>query len=161
MNKVITIRPSIFYWAISASPLFLLGMLCLSGYLLFLNYLAVKLLTFVLLLYILFFEFYNFVKYIYFTKWEISEEQILIYEGVFIRRVDFIELYRVTDYKIITKFFESLLGLHNFYIYSGDKTRPVLHIFGVTDKEIIKEIRTRVELQRTTKNIRELTNINM
>jgi len=161
MNKIITIRPSIFFWLISAIPLFLFGALCLVVYLFFLTYLPVKILTFVLILYILFLEFYNFVKYLCFTKWEISEEQILIYEGVLIQRVDFIELYRVIDYKIITKFFESFLGLHNFYIYSGDKTRPVLHIFGVTDKEIIKEIRTRVELQRTTKNIRELTNINM
>ena len=92
-----------------------------------------------LLLYLLF-------RYMYITRmvFVIGGEQIMHEHGIFTTQRDYIELYRVVD----------------FSVFSGDRTSPRLDIIGVFEKDnIIQELRYRVEVNKTRRNIHEFTNM--
>lgn len=103
--------------------------------------------------------FYRYVAMLLCTKWIITDEQIKIYRGVFYKRINYIELYRVYDYEERQSFIQSLLNNTNIYIYSGDKSTPELLMNGLKSKNnIIQIIRDRVEGQKMAKGIYEFTN---
>ena len=159
-TQTITLKPDLSYWFVKSITLVVL--LCA----IIVVVLFVPLPSFIKLLCLIFFFtisatlFYSYFKITFCTKWEITSEQLFVYEGVFIRNIDFVELYRVVDYKVQTDFFQSWFGLHNLYVLTNDQTKPTIHIFGIKDKSILQEIRDRVEQQRITKNVREFTHLN-
>lgn len=96
---------------------------------------------------------------IYCTQWIISGEEICYRRGVFARREDYLELYRITDYVYKQSVIERFLGLTSFYILSTDVTSSVLRIYGIPRmRELQVELRHRVELQRRRKRIYEIGN---
>lgn len=105
---------------------------------------------------------YVYYQYAYISamKYRISSEQILFRHGVLQRDCDYIELYRVVDYYEHQSLMQQLFGLKTISIYSGDRTNPRLDIIGVPkSKDLVSEIRTRVEMNKIAKGIREITNI--
>lgn len=90
----------------------------------------------------------------------ILSEETLIYErGIFNRRADFIELYRVIDFREEQSFLQQLCGLKTVIIFSGDRTTPQLTIPGLHHKEdLIHELRQRVEYNKTRRGVYEITN---
>jgi uncharacterized membrane protein YdbT with pleckstrin-like domain len=93
------------------------------------------------------------------TKWIITDEQIVIKKGVFAKSVNYVELYRVYDYEERKTFIQALFHNTSLYIHSGDKSHPVLCMFGLDEDEtLISTIRQRVEKQREIKRIYEFTN---
>ena len=100
-------------------------------------------------------------KLIYLRKMEfrISGEQLISEHGVFTRNSDYIELYRVVDFREHRSFFQQVFGLKTVSIYSGDRTTPRLDIIGVNDRmELVAYIRERVEYNKRRKGIYEITN---
>ena len=96
---------------------------------------------------------------IYCTQWIITEEEICYRRGVFARREDYLELYRINDYVYKQSILERFLGLTSFYIVSTDVATGVLCIYGIPRmRELQAEIRHRVELQRRRKRIYEIGN---
>lgn len=92
-------------------------------------------------------------------KFIISSEQLIIEHGVFRRKSDYIELYRVVDYGVNRDILEQLFGLKTVSIYSGDRTNPKLDIYGVKENiDVVSIIRERVEWNRQMKHIYEVTN---
>lgn len=92
-------------------------------------------------------------------KYIISSEQLIIEHGIFRRRSDYIELYRVIDYGVNRSLAEQLFGLKTVSIYSGDRTSPRLDILGVKENlDVVSIIRERVEWNRQIKHIYEVTN---
>lgn len=105
------------------------------------------------------FLFYKYIDTLICTKWIITDEQILIKKGVFSKTVNYIELYRVYDYEEKKTFIQALCRNTTIYIHSGDKSHPILCMYGLQeDNNIINIIRQRVEKQREIKRIYEFTN---
>jgi len=86
--------------------------------------------------------------------------QTLVYDrGIFSRRADFIELYRVIDFQESQSFLQQLVGLKTVVVYSGDRTTPRLIIPGIRQKEnLIEIIRARSEFHKERKAVYEITN---
>ena len=101
-------------------------------------------------------------RYRYMTTmtYTINDEQLCYQMGVFTRNIDFLELYRVVDYKQRQTFFQKILGIKTVTIYSGDHSSPELHIKGIDSKlPWSAEIRSRVEENKLKRRIYEVTNI--
>lgn len=110
--------------------------------------------TLLLALYLL----YGFI-YLWRSVFYITDEQIIYERGVFTRRSDFIELYRIVDFKENRSFLQQLSGLKTVVIYSGDRTTPQLPIYGVNHRVgLVTFIRERVEYNKQRKGVYEITN---
>ena len=93
------------------------------------------------------------------TQWVITGEDICYRRGVFARREDYLELYRIRDYVYRETFLERILGLCSFFILSSDVTTSVLRIYGIPRMRALQEeLRRRVEIQRKIKRIYEIGN---
>lgn len=89
----------------------------------------------------------------------ITGEQLIYEHGVFVRDSDYIELYRVVDFKENRSFLQQLTGLKTVSVYSGDRSTPRLDIIGVRNEmNLVTHIRERVEYNKQRKGIYEITN---
>ena len=89
----------------------------------------------------------------------ISSEQLIVQHGIFYRKSDYIELYRIVDFSENRDILEQLFGLKTVSIYSGDRTNPKLDIYGVREKiDVVAIVRERVEYNKRRKGIYEITN---
>lgn len=86
---------------------------------------------------------------------EIFEDRINVYKGVFSYKKDFLELYRVKDYEVSQSIFMQLFGLMNAVLITSDKTDPKLSMSGIPKSDIVDIIRGYVEIQRKKKGVRE------
>jgi uncharacterized membrane protein YdbT with pleckstrin-like domain len=103
--------------------------------------------------------FYKYIDMLLCTRWIVTGEQIIIKKGVFSKTVNYIELYRVYDYQERKTFIQALFNNTTLYIHSGDKSHPILCMYGLKeDESLIVSIRERVEKQRKIKEIYEFTN---
>lgn len=155
----LTLKPQFTYWLVENSHLLFLAvlLLLLSNYLK--GYEILRYIGSILSLFLLIIIFYKYISTLLCTKWKVTAEQIEIYKGVFAKSVNYIELYRVNDYQEKKSFLQTLMNNSNVYIYSGDKSNPVLEITGIAKgTEVIKLIRERVEMQKSIKRIYEFTN---
>ncbi|MDD6553461.1 MAG: PH domain-containing protein [Prevotellaceae bacterium] len=104
---------------------------------------------------------YLFFRMLYLARIEyiITAEQIIIMGGVMSHNTDYVELYRVVDYKQRSSFFQQMFGLKNVIIYSGDRNNPELEMIGLkANEDIVSIIRYRVEYNRQLKRIYEFSN---
>lgn len=93
------------------------------------------------------------------TEYLISSEQIIYRHGVFSRSCDYMELYRVVDFREHRSFLQQLSGLKTVSVYSGDRMTPKLDIYGVEYRtNLVGHIRERVETNKQRKGIYEITN---
>lgn len=102
-------------------------------------------------------------KLIYLARIEyiITGEQIVILHGVFSHSTDYIELYRVVDYSQHRSLPQQLFGLKTVTIYSGDRNNSKLNMIGIkASRDVIAEVRHRVEVNKSLKGIYEITNRN-
>jgi uncharacterized membrane protein YdbT with pleckstrin-like domain len=91
-----------------------------------------------------------------FTKYEITNERIIEQTGVFSRRTDETEMYRVKDISLDEPFFLRMFGLSTITLVTSDKTSPIIKIYGVKDgNNLRKELRTAVDVRRDLKGVKE------
>ena len=161
MNDII-LKPNFLYWLIKN-----VHILCIAIIVILLNNLAqtngkeyyINYIAFVFAIGLLCVVFYQYISTLLCTEWIITTEQIKIYKGVFTKSTGYIELYRVFDYEEKQSFFQSLINNTNIFIYSGDKSTPVLELEGIKNgSAVVQEIRERVEIQKARKGIYEFTN---
>ncbi len=91
------------------------------------------------------------------TSYEVDPEELRQSSGIFRRKHEFIELYRIKDYKIEKPLIYRLFGMGNLTIYTSDKTTPVFHLYAIRnpeEKQII--LRGLVELNRREKHVFEV-----
>lgn len=94
---------------------------------------------------------------VYCIRYEITSEELRHYSGVFPRKHEYVELYRVKDYKIEKPLIYRIFGLGNLTIYTSDKTTPVFHLVAIRDpEEKYKILRGLVELNRREKHVLEV-----
>ena len=94
---------------------------------------------------------------VYCIRYEIDSEELRHYSGVFQRKHEYIELYRVKDYRVERPLIYRLFGLGNLTIYTSDKTTPVFHLYAIREpEEKYKILRGLVELNRREKHVFEV-----
>lgn len=92
-------------------------------------------------------------------KYLVGSEQLVMEHGIFLRRVEYVELYRVVDFQVHQTFMQQLFGLKTISIYSGDRTNPRVDIIGAKSQlDYVYEIRSRVITSRKNNGIYEIAN---
>jgi uncharacterized membrane protein YdbT with pleckstrin-like domain len=90
-------------------------------------------------------------------KYELTTERLRLRHGVFNKKLDELELYRVRDYKLDQPFFLRIFSLGNIILQTSDRSHPTVVIQAIPDAENLREqLRTYVEACRTRKGVREL-----
>ena len=91
------------------------------------------------------------------TKYELTTQRLKTHHGVFSKKMDELELYRVRDYKLDQPIFLRLFGLANITLQTSDKSTPVVVIRAIPNGEQLREqIRNAVEDCRVKKRVREV-----
>jgi len=145
----IIIKPAFLFAFLKALPLILLGLSLLflawwlSPYLI--------LLSFVFCLAACYRFIYN--RHI---NYLITTEYIRISQGIFLKRIDQLEMYRIKDYVMTQPFSLQLFGLMDLLIKSTDPENPVIWLRGIPESDIIDTIRDRVQEARKHNNIYEV-----
>jgi len=94
---------------------------------------------------------------VYCIRYEIDSEEFKYYSGVFSRKHEYIENYRIKDYRIERPLIYRMFGLGNLIIYTSDKTTPVFHLYAIREpEEKYKILRGLVELNRREKHVFEV-----
>ncbi len=89
--------------------------------------------------------------------YELTTERLRQTHGIFSKRVDELELYRVKDIALEQPFFLRLFSLANIVLDTSDKTTPRVVLKAIPEaKELANEIRQHVEIQRQRKQVREI-----
>lgn len=89
----------------------------------------------------------------------ITDGQFIHEHGVFRRTRDFMELYRIVDFREESSFSQRIFGLKTIQIYSGDRSTPRLDMTGMDmSADLIPFIRERVGASRKRNGIYEITN---
>jgi uncharacterized membrane protein YdbT with pleckstrin-like domain len=89
--------------------------------------------------------------------YEVTSTRVRIRQGVFSRRTDSLELYRVKDASFVQPFVMRLVGIGNVELETSDATTPVVVIRGVPDADSLREkILGAVDAVRDRKGVREV-----
>jgi len=97
-------------------------------------------------------------RYVYIRRltYLVTSEYIRITNGILLKRVDQVELFRVKDYIIIQPPVLQLFGLMNVILKSTDGENPVVRLYGIPRSDLIDELRSRVQQARKNNNIYEI-----
>lgn len=91
--------------------------------------------------------------------WIINENTLCRICGVFSRHTDYIELYRAMDYSESQSFWQKLWGVKTVCIISSDKTDSTMMMYDISARrDIVHEIRNRVETCKNQRKIYEIAN---
>jgi uncharacterized membrane protein YdbT with pleckstrin-like domain len=89
--------------------------------------------------------------------YSVSDQRIRTSQGVFNKRTDSIELYRVKDVVLLQPFALRMFGLGNVELRTSDMTSPLLTLHAVPDPAMLREkILLAAEARRDLKGVREL-----
>ncbi len=94
--------------------------------------------------------------YIRSFQYLITAEYIRLTRGIFFKRTDQLEMYRIKDYIITQSFILQLFRLMNLTLKSTDPENPVISLTGIAESDIMDTIRDRVQQARHDNNIYEL-----
>ncbi len=101
---------------------------------------------------------YTFV-YIRRMEYRIDASQLVFEHGIFTRSSDYMELYRIIDFREKRNFMEQICGLKTVQILSGDRSMPKLDIIGVPNRfDLVSKLRERVIYNRLRNGVYEITN---
>ena len=86
---------------------------------------------------------------------EVTTERIRMSQGIFVRRTDELELYRVNDISVVEPFILRALGLGHLDLTTNDTSTPVLTISAIRRvHELREDVRKCVEGCRERKRVR-------
>ena len=90
-------------------------------------------------------------------KYKITTERILYVTGIFSKKTETLELYRVKDMDLAEPFMLRMFKLGNIEIDSSDESTPRFHLKAIPGPQaLMDKIRTNVEKRRDIKNVRGL-----
>ena len=86
------------------------------------------------------------------TKFTLTDQRLIVSEGIFTKKTNETELYRVRDTSIEEPFFYRMFGVGNVIIYSTDEAEGKLHFNAYNKPHWIKDqIRNNAEICRQKK----------
>lgn len=92
-----------------------------------------------------------------FYVYELTSQRLRITRGIFSRRTDELELYRVKDITLMQPFFMRIFGLGNVVLDTSDRTTPIVTVHAVKEpRHLLDELREAVETMRMQKRVREV-----
>jgi uncharacterized membrane protein YdbT with pleckstrin-like domain len=88
-------------------------------------------------------------------QYEVTTERIRVRSGIFSKRTEELELYRVKDYALVEPFWLRLFKAGNIQLTTHDETAPLLVLEAVPNAGALRdEIRKNVEICRERKRVR-------
>ena len=63
--------------------------------------------------------------------YRITTQRIVIESGIFSKRLEQVDLYRITDYTVERPFFQRIMGTGNILLEAMDKTTPHIKLLGL------------------------------
>ncbi|MFI5160505.1 MAG: PH domain-containing protein [Sphingobacteriales bacterium] len=145
----ITLKPSAIFAFLKTLPLLLLSMVLLY----MANRLWAELIW--LSLIVMLFALYRFI-YIRRCSYIVTEQYIRITRGIFFKRIDTVELFRVKDYTVTEPFILQIFKLMDLMLKTTDPENPILWLRGIPQSGIIDTIRERVLESRQYNHIYEI-----
>lgn len=148
-NPEIELRPAMIFAFVKSLPLILLGVAFLplawrlSPFFLFFSIAAIGV------------AWYRFM-YIRNSLYIITPEVIRISRGIFFKRIDQVEMYRVKDYIVTQPLSLQLFSLMNVTLKSTDPENPILWLAGIPRSDLIDTIRGHVQEARKDNRIYEI-----
>ncbi len=89
-----------------------------------------------------------------FTKYQLTNEKLLIDTGFFSKSQEEIRLYRITDFSVKQSFWQRIFGVGNIFISSSDNTQGEFSIIDIKQPYKVKEMLSDlVEKERDKKRI--------
>lgn len=145
----ITLKPSPIFALLKTAPLILLAITATT--------LACKYLPALILLSIISMLFAIY-RYIFIRRaiYLVKPEYIRITTGIFLKRIDTVELFRVKDYTIIEPLLLQLFKLMDLQLKTTDPETPNLWLRGIPQSDIIDILRQRVLQARQHNQIIEI-----
>jgi uncharacterized membrane protein YdbT with pleckstrin-like domain len=90
-------------------------------------------------------------------QYELTTQRLRFSQGVFTRKTDEIELYRIKDTALVEPFWERMFSLGNVVLITSDRSTPELILVAIAHAaEVREKIRAQVEVVRTSKGVREV-----
>ena len=148
-QQVLEIRPATLFAFIKIFPL----IICTLGFL-FLAWWIYPAMIFLSLL-TLSMACYRF-SYIRNIRYMITPEIIRIRRGIFFKRMDQVELYRVKDYILTQSFILQVFRLMDLELKSTDPENPVIWLRGIPFSDLVDTIREHVQQARQHNRIYEI-----
>ncbi len=96
------------------------------------------------------------ILYIRSKKFEIDKEQIIYSRGIFNIDIDFLELYRVKDFKIRKSFGMRLIKAMKITLITSERDSTEFLMSGIKSSNITFQLRELVEWNRSKKNVYEV-----
>jgi len=91
------------------------------------------------------------------NKFEVTDQRILLHQGVFSKTVDELELYRVKDLRLHQPFWLRVVGLSSISLDTTDHSDPEVWINGISNGVELKEqLRVAIDIRRDIKGVREI-----
>jgi uncharacterized membrane protein YdbT with pleckstrin-like domain len=145
----ITLRPAISYALLSVVPLIILALLFLAlAWILSPSFILFSLI-------VLLFTWYR-LLYIRSSRYEVNDGYIRFSKGLFLKRTEHLEMYRIKDYIQTQTFTMQLLRLMNLTLKGTDPENPSITMTGIPVSDIIDDLRERVQQARVANNIYEI-----
>jgi uncharacterized membrane protein YdbT with pleckstrin-like domain len=90
--------------------------------------------------------------------YKITSQRVVIENGVFSKRMEQLDLYRVVDYVVERPFGQRIMGTGNIVLEAMDKTTPEIRIKGIkTDvMKLYEKLRYSTEQEKKKRNVRVL-----
>ncbi|WP_439698135.1 PH domain-containing protein [Mucilaginibacter sp. AW1-7] len=143
------IKPAPVFAFLKTLPLILLSLILLYiAWLIFPAFILMSLIT-------MLFACYRF-RYIRKTLYIIEPQLIRIQRGIFFKRTDIVEMYRVKDYIITQPFILQLFQLMNLTLKTTDAENPVIWLRGIPRSDLTDVIRNHVQEARKANRIFEI-----
>lgn len=91
------------------------------------------------------------------TRYRLTTERLQITTGIFSKRTEVIELYRVKDMSLEQPFFQRLFSRGNIRLITSDQTMPNVQLASIAKAEQLMDVlRKHVEVRRDHKRVREV-----
>jgi hypothetical protein len=91
-----------------------------------------------------------------FTRYKLTSQRLIISTGIFNRKMESLELYRVKDIRYDARFFQRLVGIGTIFLVSSDRSTQGISLKGFRDsQQKFNQIRNQVETCRVRRGVKE------
>lgn len=92
------------------------------------------------------------------TRYRVTDRRIVIELGLLSKRLEQVDLYRISDYTVDRPFLQRLVGTGNLLLKTLDRTTPEVHLLGIkTDiVGLYERLREATEVDKRRRGVRVL-----
>jgi membrane protein YdbS with pleckstrin-like domain len=88
------------------------------------------------------------------TRYRLSNRSVEHEVGVFSKKIDVLELWRIKDLRYRQSLLDRMLGIAHIDIYTKDVTTPQFEIVGIPEaRQVFEQLRDNIEIQRQSKRV--------